>query len=273
MVVNKSVKTAISKLAQLGLTIYEAKAYATLLTENPLTAYEISKISGIPSSKIYEVIKKLETRHMVQSIQGERSRMFIPTPPDEFIEIFRTNMEDSLSTARSELKDLSVTKASTWYTWHIHDYDGLIIKAKRILDTSQQTVLLSIWPNEAEALGKSISNAENRGIKIAIVYHGATNIKIGQIYRHPVENTIYTKEGMRGFSLVADSKEALIGKIESKTTGAIWSMNEGFVMMAEDYIKHDIYVMKIVGRFDPLLKERFGPRYEKLLDVHRDEDF
>ncbi|MCK5427779.1 MAG: TrmB family transcriptional regulator, partial [Thermodesulfovibrionia bacterium] len=138
-------KPAISKLTQLGLSEYEAKAYTALLKENPLTAYEIAKISGVPSSKVYEVIKKLETRHMVQSIHGERSRMYIPISPDEFVENFRAAVEDSLQAVKRELKSFK-SGLDTTYTWHIKDYENLILKAKRMLDTSQQTILLSIWP-------------------------------------------------------------------------------------------------------------------------------
>lgn len=263
--------TAILNLKQLGLSEYEAKAYTTLLRENPLTAYEISKNSGIPSSKIYEVVKRLESRQMVQSVHRERSRMFIPTSPDEFVESFKAAMENNLHNVKAELKNFKVG-TDTSYTWHIKDYDGLISKAKRMLDTSQQTILLSLWPAEIEALAKSISDAENRSVKIAIVHYGATKIKLGQLYRHPVEDTIYAQKGVRGFSLVADSKEVLMGKIKGLETEAIWSMNEGFVIKAEDFIRHDIYVMKIVGRFAPLLREKFGMRYEKLRDVYKDED-
>ncbi len=264
-------KTVISKLLQLGISEYEAKAYIALLKEKPLTGYEIAKNSGIPTSKIYEVIKRLESKHMVQSIQGERARMFIPMPPEELIESFRASMEDSLYAVKDELKGFKAGIATS-YTWHINDYEGLILKAKRMLDTSRDTILLSIWPEEIETLIKSISEAETRGVKIAIVHYGATNIKFGQIYRHPVEDTIYANGGARGVTLVADSKEVLMGKIENRKTEAVWSMNEGLVLMAEDYVKHDIYVMKIVGRFDPLLKEKFGLRYEKLRDIHRDEE-
>ena len=42
--------------------------------------------------------------------------------------------------------------------------------------------------------------------------------------------------------------------------------------LAEDYVKHDIYIMKIVERFDPELQARFGPGYEKLRDVWNDEE-
>ncbi len=271
MVVNRLMSTAISGLTRLGLSEYEAKAYTALLRENPLTAYEISKNSGIPSSKIYEVVKRLESRHMVQSIHGERSKMFIPTPPDEFIETFKTSMEDSLGAVRNELKGLKVGM-DTSYTWHIKDYDGLVLKAKRMLDTAVQTILLSIWPSEIEVFENSIVKAENRGVRVVIIHYGATNLKSGQVYRHPVEDTIYAQKGVRGFTLIADSKEALISNISGQGTDAIWSMNEGFVMMTEDYLRHDIYIMKIVGRFDPLLKETFGPRYEKLRDIHKDEE-
>ncbi len=57
---------------------------------------------------------------------------------------------------------------------------------------------------------------------------------------------------------------------DNKVEGA-WSMNRGFVMMAEDYIKHDVYIMKIVGRFSGLLRKKFGSRYEKLRDIFKDE--
>jgi sugar-specific transcriptional regulator TrmB len=264
-------KPAILKLTQLGLSEYEAKAYTALLKENPLTAYEIAKISGVPSSKVYEVIKKLETRHMVQSIHGERSRMYIPISPDEFVESFRAALEDSLQAVKRELKSFK-SGLDTTYTWHINDYENLILKAKRMLNTSQQTILLSTWPAEITVLSESLGNAEGRGVKIAIVHYGATNIKFGQIYRHPAEDTIFSQRGARGFTLVADSKEVLAGKIKDNETEAIWSMNESFVLMSEDYIKHDIYVMKIVERFDPLLREKFGLRYESLRHVYKDEE-
>ena len=49
-------------------------------------------------------------------------------------------------------------------------------------------------------------------------------------------------------------------------------MNRGFVTLAEDYIKHDVYMMKIVRRFDTTLKGRFGYKYEKLRDIFKDEE-
>ena len=93
MVVNNGMDSAVFRLTQVGFTEYEAKAYRALLEEHPLTAYEIAKKSGIPTSKIYEVIRKLEKRSAIQAIHGDRSRLFLPLPHDELIENIRAGTD------------------------------------------------------------------------------------------------------------------------------------------------------------------------------------
>jgi len=257
-------------LTHLGLSENEAKAYTALLSENPLSAYEVAKKSGIPSSKIYEVMRKLDNRSMVQSIHGERSRGFVPVPPDEFINHYRSDMEESLDTLNTELSDLKAG-IDTSYTWHIREYDSLLIKARRMINTAEATLLIQSWSEEMRPLYEALENAETRGVKIAILHYGATNLKVGQVYKHPIEGSIFSEKNSRGFAMVGDSKEAMLGKISERNLDMIWSMNEGFVLMAEDYIRHDIYFIKTARRFAPLLKARFGVNFEKLRDVYSDD--
>lgn len=264
-------KLAISKFTQLGLSEYEAKAYITLLKENPLTAYEVAKSATIPTSKIYEVIKKLENRQMVQAIHGASSRMFVPISLNDFIHKYKASVDNGLNTIKDELKGLKVGM-DTSYTWHIKEYENLILKVERMLKTADSTILLSIWPAEFSLLFDALCRAEERGVNVAIIHYGTTGMRIGQIYLHPIEDTIYDRRDSRGFALIVDSKEAVIGKVAGSKTEAIWSMNEGFVMMAEDYLRHDIYFIKTARRFAPLLQERFGKRYEKLMDIYSDEE-
>ena len=84
--------------------------------------------------------------------------------------------------------------------------------------------------------------------------------------------------GLRGLVAVADSSEALMGTVSAGDEAAglvasgAFSRDRGFVAHAEDFIRHDIYMMKVVGRFDLALRDRFGSKYEKLRDVFSDED-
>jgi len=263
-------QTAISKLKELGFSEYEAKAYTALVNENPLTAYEISKNTGIPSSKVYEVIRKLEFRHMIQAVHGERSKIFIPVPPDEFVENFRSSIDDSLHAVQTNLNNFR-SGMNVNYAWHIKDYDALLQKSKRMIETARESILLLTWHEEMSALFDDLNQAAQRNVKIAIIHYGMTNYKIAQLYIHPVEDTIYSNREVKGFTIVADSQEAINGKLVEKKTEAIWSMNEGFVIMAEDYIRHDIYLMKIMKRFDPVFRKKFGNRYERLRDVFVDD--
>ena len=141
-----------------------------------------------------------------------------------------------------------------------------------MLKTADKTILLSVWPSEINLLFDALCQAEERGVSVAIIHYGATNLKVGQVYQHPIEDTIYDKRDVRGFALIVDSKEALTGRVSGMRTEAIWSMNEGFVMMAEDYVRHDIYFIKTARRFAPLFQEKFGLRYEKLVDVYSDKE-
>src|SRR4030067_1386736 len=155
--------TAISKLKELGFSEYEAKAYTALVTENPLTAYEISKNTGIPSSKVYEVIRKLELKHMIQAIHGERSKIFIPVPPDEFVQNFRSSIDNNLHAVQTNLNNFRAGM-NVNYTWHIKDYDALLLKSRRMIETARESILLLTWHEEMSALFDDLSKASHRDV-------------------------------------------------------------------------------------------------------------
>ncbi|MBI5025370.1 MAG: TrmB family transcriptional regulator [Nitrospirae bacterium] len=264
-------KSTQSKLTRLGLSEYEAKAYLALLKESPSTAYEIAKASGVPTSKVYEVVKRLEGRGMIQVIRGEHVKMFVPVSPDEFIGNYRAAIESNLQSLKGELKSFK-GMIDEGYIWNIRDYEGLILKAGRMIETAKEKILLSLWPFELTRIENPLKSAEEKGLSIAVLHYGATNIRIGQIHKHPVEDTLYAEKGCRGFALVTDYREVLISRIEGERAEAIWSLNQGIITIVEDYIRHDIYLMKIIKRFDNILKDRFGVKYEMLRDVFKDED-
>jgi len=265
-------KTIIYELAKLGLTEYEAKAYLSLLNENPATAYEIGKASGIPTSKVYEVLKKLVEKEVISIFDEGRTKQYIPLAPDEFLNRHKNMTERIIDSLRGELSHVKGKKEFS-YIWNITEYDYFIHKVREAIKGATQTVLVSIWKEELALLEEELRYAVKRDVKVAVVHFGLPKVKIGQMYPHPIEDTIYQEKGGRGLIVVVDSKEVLTGTIlwNRKVEGA-WSMNRGFVTLAEDYIKHDIYIMKIVKRFDRTLKERFGTKYAKLRDIFSDEE-
>ncbi len=72
-------ETLINNLKYLGFNVYEAKIYIELLKQtHPLTAYEIARISGVPRSKVYEVVDKLFLKHaLVQTENGAKKYLAV----------------------------------------------------------------------------------------------------------------------------------------------------------------------------------------------------
>ena len=61
----------LSTLQRLGFTEYEAKVYLALLRHSPLTGYAVAQRSGVPRSKVYEVLNGMVGRGEVLVSYGE----------------------------------------------------------------------------------------------------------------------------------------------------------------------------------------------------------
>lgn len=68
-------------LTDLGLTNYEERCYTTLLKRGTLAARDLSRLSGVPYGRIYEVLRSLESKGIIGSTGG-RPQKFFATPPD-----------------------------------------------------------------------------------------------------------------------------------------------------------------------------------------------
>jgi len=262
----------IKRLTEIGFTEYEAKAYTALVSANPATAYEIARSSGIPTSKIYEVISRLLEKGVFILSDENKTKRYIPIDPAEFIESHRNKLETTLNGLKNDLSNIQ-KESDISYIWNVHDYEFLMEKVERMVTSTEETLLISGWDEELSFFDDVLLRKEKENVRIAIVHFGDVRMRAGQIFQHPIEDTIYNEKGGRGFVIIADSKEALMATVfeENRVEGA-WSVNKGFVTLAEDYVKHDIYIMKIVRRFDRQLIERFGENYVKLRDIFNDQE-
>lgn len=287
---------------ELGLSEYESRAWISLLTANPATAYEIARSSGIPTAKIYPVMDRLVERGMALDLREGERRRYAPCDPEEFLGRFRKKTEDTLTSLSRDISALSSSEKDVSYVWNVSDYDDLMDRAVSIVSAARHAILVSCWGEEYSRLFGALAARKADGVAVAVVHFGPVDgapssagtlyehpvgtlyeHPVGVLYEHPIADTLYEERGGRGFVVVADGAIALTGTIANgdgngrsrdaavRATGA-WSRSEGFVLLAEDYIKHDVYIMKIVDRFDRQLVKRFGPGYRRLRDIFSDTE-
>jgi sugar-specific transcriptional regulator TrmB len=73
--------TQISRLTQLGLNVYEAKAYAALLGKDSFTATQVADLSGVPRQRIYDILASLVERGLAISRPGKHGTRYAAVAP------------------------------------------------------------------------------------------------------------------------------------------------------------------------------------------------
>ena len=225
----------------------------------------------MPNPKIYDVMNRLRERGMIEQIQGEKTR-YLPLDPRDFVRGQRSRVNQQLDQLEEQLQR-EHTSPELSAVWNIRSADALFDQARSLIAGTESELLLSLWPEEYRSLEPELRQAGERGASIALVQFGSQPSELGQCYPHPISDTLFEEKGGRSFALCADSSVALMGIFRPDGgVEASWSRSFGFASLAEDYIRHDIYIMKIVERFDSLLVERFGGNYHLLRDVFRDKE-
>lgn len=256
-------------LTELGLTRYEAQAYLALLEQQPLTAYELAKHSGIPSSKIYEVVNKLSIKNLCQAVASNEGskKHYIAMEAEQLVHAKTRHAQNTGAELLRALANRD-TKTANNLIWSITSEQEILSRAEQIIEQAEQYLLLSVWPQQLAAISEQLKHAQQRGIKIAMVHFGQPSSKIGVTYHHPVEQNLYREKGGRSLNLVADSKQMLTATFlkNGKVDGA-FSQNKTFVNVTEDYIRHDVYITKTTKILHQQMQHHFGENYEALRDV------
>jgi sugar-specific transcriptional regulator TrmB len=259
-------------LMALGLSEYESRTWLALLRDHPVTAYEAARKSGVPTAKVYGVLDRLLEKGMVLELEEEGKKRYVPRDPADFIALERQKSGELLDTLERDLKSWG-TASDVSYVWNISGYGAFLERAEALIRAARRSVLISVWKEELAPLIPLLRQREGEGIPVAVVHFGSPAERVGTLFEHPIADTLYEEKGGRGFALVADGEAALMGTVTSgyRVEGA-WSAGRGFVTLAEDYIKHDIYIMKIVSRFDGELISKFGEGYSLLRDIFSDRE-
>lgn len=84
-------------LQQAGLTVYQSKAYLTLKSTADLTPCQVAHESGVPLSKIYEILYSLESLGLVKRYPNKQ----IAAEVDKKVNDFLTEMKSHHITLRA----------------------------------------------------------------------------------------------------------------------------------------------------------------------------
>jgi HTH-type transcriptional regulator, sugar sensing transcriptional regulator len=251
----------IGNLVKLGFSEYEAKAYMALLRENPITGYQLAKLSGVPRSMIYEVLGKLVARGAAMTLRKEGSILYAPVSAIEFLDQLRREHEDLVTSLKDGLTSLG-SSSDLDYVWNIEGHDNIMAKAEEMIAQAGERIYLSLLPEIFPSLQTMLTQAIGRGVRVVVYSTSRLDLPGGRVVVAPWSEQ--AQEQVEGLWLILaiDGQEVLIGEMLTENQArASWTGSPLFVFVTEHHMRTDPYLPQILA----LLGDR-------TLEVIREED-
>ncbi|WP_022666449.1 TrmB family transcriptional regulator [Desulfospira joergensenii] len=229
-----------SKLKELGFSQYEAACYMALVRNHPVNGSQLSKISGIARSRIYDVLRSLTAKGYVIEVS---TGLYSPLPSDELIRRLKLGFENNILAFEKEIQKAS-QKDEFEFVWTLTGYDNVMNKAIEMIRSARKEIYVRLFPEADNRLGKDLEKAHERGVAIRYIAMGKIDRQFDIQVIHPDHENLVESIGGRSFDIITDRKEALVGIFEvgnEDESPINWTRNQWFVIANRDSLKHDFY--------------------------------
>lgn len=159
---------AVRLLEELGLTEYEARCFVALTRVTKATAKEVSDLSEVPRSRVYDAVERLHQRGLVD-VQQSEPREYQSIDADRAIATLEEQYQSTLDDASRALEDLAkVDNPEETGAWAIADADHVADRVETIVDDANETLYLLVV-DEAFANGEVdaiLDGLDDRGVQV-----------------------------------------------------------------------------------------------------------
>ena len=237
-------------LDKIGLTSYEIRTFSSLLKAGEITASDLSQKSGVPYSKIYEVLGSLEEKSWVGSDDSRPTKYFAKSPAtalDATKQRLDTEFKENQNVVLSELIPL-YEKSGTSERPDIWVLSGTVNIASKILEmveSCKNEVLIAL-PKASEDLVKQalpkLRSLHDKRVDITILTSDSMDKDSLKAISRVAK--VKVKEGLFGGGIISDKRYVVIllgpeaGDTSSSDIVAIWADHPGLAGFARVYFEY-----------------------------------
>jgi len=237
----------IDKLVKIGFSEYEAKAYIALLRESPVSGYQLSKLSGVPRSMIYEVLGKLTARGAAMTLHTGGATKYAPVPAAEFLDQLLQEQKDLVVSLKDDVAHLT-SAPDLEYVWNIEGHENILAKAEEMIDQAKSRIYLALLPATFPELKPVLEEAIGQDVRVVVYTTSEIELPGGQVVAAPMSEEALSQAGGLGLILVIDGEEVLIAEWLTATRArASWTSSPLLVFIAEHHLRTDLYLPQILA--------------------------
>jgi sugar-specific transcriptional regulator TrmB len=260
------------RLVEIGFSEYEAKAYIALLRESPATGYQLSKVSGVPRSMIYEVLAKLTARGAAMTLRTGGSTKYAPVPAVEFLDQLHRDHEEIIDSLKDDLSAFA-SAPNLEHVWNIVGHDNIMARAMEMIQQAASQAYLAVLPATLGTLTPALVDAIERGVRVVVYTTSDLDLPGGRVVVVPTPEEALGQAGALGMILVIDGEELLIGEWLTATHArASWTSSPLLVFVAEHHLRTDLYLPRVLAllgdRALEVIQEEDRELFARALESH-----
>lgn len=231
-----------------GFTQYEAKAFLTVVETGTASAYQISKASGIPRARIYDILESLAGRGVVMTEEShDGQKKYRALPVEVFLQQQKQMWETSYRAVEAELKHLEKKQPpNTAYVNTVKGTDSILAFCQTLLQSAATTIMISMWEPMYRQLLPELAAKREQGVELRGIVFGVEEWLPGLIGHRNSAHIQTVADPDKWFILSVDGRELLYGHSAETDGNAFYTDDPVHLFLMQDYIWHDVLVNKLV---------------------------
>ncbi|AHG01883.1 TrmB family transcriptional regulator (plasmid) [Halostagnicola larsenii XH-48] len=216
---------ALERLQDLGLSKYESQTLINLIQLGTGTAKDISRINGVPRTRVYESAERLHELGFVD-IQHTTPRKFTVTSEETIIRMLNVKRENTVTELAECLKEIGPAQPQReqFGVWTVTGREAVSSRVEEfIADADEQIVYMTVDELLTDQQLNRLQAAAERGIDIYVA--GISEEVQERIQESAPEAELFEtlwewEETSAGSLLITDEETALVSALVDDTSTA-----------------------------------------------------
>lgn len=240
-------------LKRFGFSQYESQVYEALVTlALPLDATAIVKHSGVPRSKVYEILQRLVGKGILLESTVEKKRLYTALPLETMIEKLKADFEINVEELRkTKIKETPVDDR----VWTLKEDQSIQVLLKGLVQTAETSIFISGWADDLRAFLPQLEEKYHQGLTITIHVIGELDTAIPNVSTLIPDSKHDNLERSR--ILIIDEKEMLFAGVEDTEWQAIHTQSRPLVKFFTEFFYHDVALTEITRKYqDTIMRDK-----------------
>lgn len=147
---NQPQEQAVELLQELGLKEYEAKSFTALSRMASATAKDISETTDVPRTRVYDAIRVLEAKGLVE-VQHSNPQRYRAVPIVEAVDSLEDLYEERMDTLRTALERLEPVENDEEISqeiWSLNGSTAIANRTRTLIESAAEEVVLVVGADE-----------------------------------------------------------------------------------------------------------------------------